>query len=264
MKTLIKNALATIIGCFTLLGCNTKTSQEVFLERPNAPIGDTSENSLDWNGTYKGLIPCADCEGIAITLTIKSDRTFEKFSTYLGKTADRFIEQGSFVWDESGKYITLIGDGGDKQSFQVGENILFILDQDGNRILGNMEELYILKKNLADYSLENKKWVLTTLQGNKYPNASEEKEIFLYFDNETSRFYGNTGCNSINGVFSILEDGKISIENIASTMMACPYMKSQEILTEVLKEVDNYSVVDNQLFLTKAKMAPLAKFITVE
>ena len=25
---------------------------------------DNSQNSLDWEGTYKGIIPCADCEGI--------------------------------------------------------------------------------------------------------------------------------------------------------------------------------------------------------
>ncbi len=36
------------------------------------PIGDTAETSLDWAGEYKGVFPCADCEGIKMELELKA------------------------------------------------------------------------------------------------------------------------------------------------------------------------------------------------
>ena len=37
------------------------------------PIGDTAETSLDWAGEYKGVFPCADCEGIKMELELKAN-----------------------------------------------------------------------------------------------------------------------------------------------------------------------------------------------
>ncbi|MBL8321182.1 MAG: copper resistance protein NlpE N-terminal domain-containing protein, partial [Acinetobacter sp.] len=49
------------------------------------PAGDTAETSLDWAGKYKGVLPCADCEGIEMELELKSDKTYELTEEYLGK-----------------------------------------------------------------------------------------------------------------------------------------------------------------------------------
>lgn len=35
--------------------------------------GDNSRNSLDWEGTYKGILPCADCEGIETMVILKDN-----------------------------------------------------------------------------------------------------------------------------------------------------------------------------------------------
>jgi hypothetical protein len=40
------------------------------------PAGDTSRTSLDWPGTYTGVLPCADCEGIETTITLSVDLTY--------------------------------------------------------------------------------------------------------------------------------------------------------------------------------------------
>ena len=34
-------------------------------------LGDNSQNALDWAGTYKGILPCADCEGMKMQLIKK-------------------------------------------------------------------------------------------------------------------------------------------------------------------------------------------------
>ena len=46
------------------LSCNNqeKAQKENGVENKNP--ADNSRNSVDWNGTYRGIVPCADCEGI--------------------------------------------------------------------------------------------------------------------------------------------------------------------------------------------------------
>ncbi|GHB26728.1 copper resistance protein NlpE N-terminal domain-containing protein [Mongoliitalea lutea] len=223
-------------------------------------ISDTSRASLDWNGTYKGILPCADCEGIETRLTIKSDGEFERSMKYLGKDDGLFFDRGTFEWDDLGRTILLTGENGESQAYQVGENVLFHLDQEGNRISGNLADMYRLEKSFADYALENKKWVLIELRGTPYQQDENQKEAFLFFENESVRIYGNNGCNAINGAYEIEAGNRIRFGNIASTMMACPTMENERIFNDMLKEVDNYSIADGQLSLNKARMAPLARF----
>lgn len=106
------------------------------------PLGDTSQNALDWPGEYEGVIPCASCEGIQTTLTLQADNSFELKSIYLGKDETIFKVAGKFEWDTNGSKITL----SDGSKYLVGENQLFMLDKDGNRINGELAENYILKK----------------------------------------------------------------------------------------------------------------------
>jgi uncharacterized lipoprotein NlpE involved in copper resistance len=106
----------------------------------------TSQNSLDYWGIYKGILPCADCEGIELTVELNSDFSYTKKTTYLGKGDGKPIEtSGTYSWNEAGNTISLAGEGAPNQYF-VGENVLFHLDMDGNRITGELAEKYRLNK----------------------------------------------------------------------------------------------------------------------
>jgi len=50
----------TVVTVF-FCGCTPKATTS--LSQP-AATPDNSANSLDWPGTYTGVVPCADCEGI--------------------------------------------------------------------------------------------------------------------------------------------------------------------------------------------------------
>lgn len=105
-----------------------------------------SENSLDWNGTYEGTLPCADCPGIEIELTLNSDLTYSSTMEYLERDTT-YEEQGKFEWDDSGSEITLYESGENESShYKVGENQLIFLDSEGNQIEGNLKDAYILIK----------------------------------------------------------------------------------------------------------------------
>lgn len=155
--------LTTVVFAFLITSCNNTSKQnaedtdrdaeELVEESPSLEdfsdetIGDThnSENSLDWAGTYEGTLPCADCPGIKIELTIHSDETFSMYQEYLERDM-KGTETGTFSWDEAGNVVTLTTENGREDLYQVGENRLFRLDPEGNRVQGALADHYILEK----------------------------------------------------------------------------------------------------------------------
>ncbi|MBU1393963.1 MAG: copper resistance protein NlpE [Gammaproteobacteria bacterium] len=106
------------------------------------PVGDTSQNSLDWAGSYEGVLPCASCEGIQTLITLQADNRFVQETVYLGKDEKIFKLIGKAVWDEKGQKITL----DDDTQYLVGENQIIMLDTEGKRITGDLAANYVLKK----------------------------------------------------------------------------------------------------------------------
>lgn len=111
------------------------------------PAGDNSRNSLDWAGTYKGIVPCADCEGIETTITISTDAAYTMVTNYLGKKEAKPIERkGKFSWNTAGSSIILEGITDAPAQYLVGEGKLIQLDMNGQRITGVNADKYELKK----------------------------------------------------------------------------------------------------------------------
>ena len=106
------------------------TAVETPVDMHNAMI------SLDYQGTYLGSLPCADCESIE-TKIILADDSYIKETVYKGKSKEVFKESGSFEWNKEGNTITLIGSEVPNQ-YLVGEDVLFHLDKDGKRIEGDL------------------------------------------------------------------------------------------------------------------------------
>lgn len=155
-----KQILLLALVVLTAWGCNTETKTKVLADSnavsdgidtsavDNVPGNDmhNAQNSLDWEGTYKGLTPCADCEGIETEVTLKKDMSFVIKTKYKGKS-DKFSEEhGKFKWDDKGSNITLEGLKGHPAQFFVGENTLTQLDMNGNKVTGELAEMYVLKK----------------------------------------------------------------------------------------------------------------------
>lgn len=120
----------------------TDTIEKVTIETPI-----DSHNSHDWQGTYKGVTPCADCEGIKTEITLKYDLTYVEKTIYLGKADGKICEEtGRFVWDKTGSKISLEGLKGKPSQYKVGENQLIQLDMEGKIITGALAEKYVLIK----------------------------------------------------------------------------------------------------------------------
>ena len=138
-----------LLALFTT-ACSEATKEETAVDTTQVqtdaaktvPVGDTSQNSLDWAGSYEGVLPCASCEGIQTLITLQSDNSFVQETVYLGKDEKILKLMGKAAWDEKGQKITLE----DGTQYLVGENQLIMLDTEGQRITGDLAANYVLKK----------------------------------------------------------------------------------------------------------------------
>ncbi|HRQ52192.1 MAG TPA: copper resistance protein NlpE, partial [Agriterribacter sp.] len=99
----------------------------------------------DWQGSYRGILPCADCSGIETVIDLDADNTYRMSQKYIDKDSIPRVISGSFTWTKDGNKIVL-GKENDNRRLQVGENQLFWMDNEGNRITGALAEQYRLVK----------------------------------------------------------------------------------------------------------------------
>lgn len=127
------------------------------------------------------------------------------------------------------------------------------------------------KKIAADKSdnmqtaLTDTYWKLTELNGKPVGEASEgRREVYLVLRKKDNQAQGNAGCNGYGGTYELNANGfNIKFSRIMHTMMACPGLEVENEYLKVLETADSYYVKDGVLQLNRARMAPLAKFITV-
>jgi uncharacterized lipoprotein NlpE involved in copper resistance len=134
------------IGLMYSCGGNTQKSQEQTPDK-SAQVADehNSQNSLDYAGTYIGKLPTAGGEGMIVTIEL-GDSTFVRKTEYAGKEDKSLEEKGKYSWSTEGSTIILEAGKDSPNQYLVGENILIQLDMEGNKITGDMADLYILKK----------------------------------------------------------------------------------------------------------------------
>lgn len=151
-----KLQISGIIGLAFLASCSPKektneasanlSTDSIAVQKSIEPAeaAHNSQNSLDWNGTYEAVVPCADCPGIKTSLTLNKDKTFTITEEYIERNSKN-NDKGTFDWDATGSVITLNGKSA-KYKYKVGENKLFQLDMDGKEIDGPNKDLYIFHK----------------------------------------------------------------------------------------------------------------------
>jgi heat shock protein HslJ len=262
-----KETLLVVCSIITglYLTCCTNSNQpaeenQVQEETMTKDMAHNSENSLDWAGTYRGTIPCEDCDGIETTISLSREKTYTRSMIFIGKSTEPISETGSFSFTEDGNAVVLEAAEGSRM-YKLGENALIHLDNDGNVITGELSEAYRLEKSsVADSLFEGKRWNLIELKGKPIVVEENGKIAFMEFHTHESRIVGNTGCNNFFGQYQLLDMNRIRFGKIGATLMACPDLTTEESLLIALEDADNYSISDGVLSLNKAKMAPLARF----
>lgn len=265
MNRLATFSLASL--AFTLAACTGEptapaASADATASTDAAPAADpahNSRNSLDWAGTYRGVLPCADCEGIETVITLTEDGSFREHTRYLGKNEGQTeaSREGSFDWSDDGGRVTLAGD--PPHPYRVGENRLTRLALDGSATTGALAESYVLTK--VEPQITGWRWTLVELRGQ--PVTGLTRSPYIVLNAAENRATGFGGCNSFSGAF-VLEQAtlRLRFERMISTLRACTSgMETEQALHQVLEMVDNYSLAGDQMSLNRARMAPLARFV---
>ncbi|MFU8811571.1 MAG: META domain-containing protein [Balneolaceae bacterium] len=235
-----------IMGLYTVLQACSGGEE---LERPQ-PVSDhhTARTALDYYGVYKGIVPCASCEGIDTRITLSEGNRYTLESRYIGESDSIFIQAGVFEWMDDNSRIRLSQEQPDSFSpyYFVAEGRLIQLDLEGNRIEGEMAGAYQLQQVATDPvfpPLTDQEWTLTRLYDREEDSRERERHPGLQFEASMQRVFGSGGCNRFNGSFS-LNGPEISFINIASTKMACPdpQMELEQMFFNALNNTRQFQV----------------------
>ncbi len=137
----MKQLLLFFFAALLLAGCRSNvedheelTTEDVIPFNATQINTHNSRNSLDWDGTYSGVLPCVNCEAKDTYLKLKDDQTFELTLRILKSKDDRGEEhklEGTFDWNEEGSAIILNGVDEEPRTFRVDELYLTPLDSNG-------------------------------------------------------------------------------------------------------------------------------------
>ncbi|MDP1792374.1 MAG: copper resistance protein NlpE [Methylibium sp.] len=107
--------------------------------RAQPALAQPSPSPLAVPATFAGVMPCADCPGVAQTLTLRADGLYRLRRTYLGKPDGPYSELGRWKLNAAGTLLMLRGET-DTLLFAVapsggeGEDMLRLLDRRGQPI----------------------------------------------------------------------------------------------------------------------------------
>lgn len=82
-----------LVGCTGRVPKENKSDTQVITEGLVDQNSYNAMNSLDLAGTYQGVLPCADCNGIATEILINNDQTFVIKSNTYGKMKTKYMKE---------------------------------------------------------------------------------------------------------------------------------------------------------------------------
>ena len=123
---------------------------------PGLASADAPAPGLSLPASFTGILPCADCAGIAQTLTLREDGLYRMRRTYLGRPGNPVSEVGHWRLDANGRL--LLRSGSDVSRFAIdAADTLRQLDHAGQTIRSALN--YSLRRTAAvDAVDESLRW----------------------------------------------------------------------------------------------------------
>ena len=136
MKKLTPAGLALAIflgGCTTFgLGGGGDTPPPAVNSPSAQQPSAANNNNASFLGTYNGVLPCADCDGLQISLTLTGGN-YTIQSTKLGKKQENKQDSGVYRTTTDKQYLQLDNNAGNL-TFQIGNGYLELRRPDGERL----------------------------------------------------------------------------------------------------------------------------------
>ena len=186
-----------------------------------------SRNSLDWTGTYEGVLPCADCPGTMTRLTLNRDDSYRLVTQAQGsQNAEKSVD-GVFKWQAAGNAITLDERGGRLQ-FSVGEGRLTLLGQESGAshspAANGVLTLDAPHSRDLEQQLRRNRWTLafaTDASNRRIAGLPPAQDHPVVLNFEGSQLSVQGPCNRFVGGYRITGSNQLTVSVGASTRMAC-------------------------------------------
>ena len=228
------------------------------------PDHHTSQSAVDWQGSYAGNLPGADVSEIRVTVTLENDGKYLSTRQY----ADRlgiFRETGRFHWSDGGKVVDLLDKHGHVTRYQVQENGLLPLMQNGKPLppIGDQHwYLHKVSEHSSTYELyASFRWRLQSLAGVKSALGAGGKAPYILFLPSAQQVSGWDGCNRFSGRYSVGQDHQLHFESMISTRMACVGVTVDQPFSKALNTAAAFRIDQEKLSLLNSNGKAIAGFI---
>ena len=289
----MKKCILLFLITISIVSCQKQTAND----KKNSTLSISPKNSIDYVGVYKGILPCADCQGLETEIAINENTTFSIKTKYQGKGDKVFLKKGHFTWNKKGDIIILTDKNGPNQ-YLVGKNKLTQLDSSGKIFADNLADEYVLSKQPLDsstietdhenkvivdldsriattttiekvnpavgkYPLAGTKWKLVSL--NKKKAAQKGKNVYyIKLNSKDGRFVALSGCNNILGHYVMSSSTTLTFSGIVSNKMDCADMELESYFFTALAETHSYKLENEMLILFGTDKKQLAKFVATK
>lgn len=234
-----------------LIWASCKAGEVKTSNNPTLDPAHNSRNSVDWQGTYRGVALSPVEDGIRTELSL-SDKgsSYEISVQYVGKDTPVLHYQGVYTWINHDGAIQLLGlPFPFPDIWRVGENRLNPLVKEGENMVfspfGELRHVRVIP------TLLDKRWQLIELNGHKIETPPQSERFpYMYFLFKDNDLIGSTGCNMFQTKHKEGEDYEMSIDStFRTTKMFCEDVPYEHAFLEALGKVKSYEVKDNILWL---------------
>ena len=102
-----------------------------------------------FRGVYYGYLPCKDCAGIKMTLSLKNKNNYLLVTQYAQASNREFYEKGKYTWDDKSRIVTLKPrkESSIRKLHIKNEGSLIVLNPDGSSKPGNQDKYALLRSD---------------------------------------------------------------------------------------------------------------------
>ncbi|HFU1237686.1 TPA: envelope stress response activation lipoprotein NlpE [Citrobacter braakii] len=127
---MVKTAILSVVAActlFSLIGCNNRTEVDVLQPTRAAELKPMQQS-------WRGILPCADCEGIETSLFLEKDGTWVMNERYQGVRDEPSSFASYGTWARTADKLVLTDSKGEKSYYRAKGEALEMLDREGNPI----------------------------------------------------------------------------------------------------------------------------------
>ena len=107
------------------------------------------DDSQKYRGVYYGYLPCKDCAGIKMTLSLKNKRNYLLVTQHAQASTREFYEKGKYTWDDKNHIVTLVNrkDSSIRKFRIKNESALIQLTSEGEAMQGSQDKYILLRSD---------------------------------------------------------------------------------------------------------------------